>query len=250
MDGTEALMSIGTFARPGGAGAVRQVAPAVASAPVREEFPVLGCVLIDIERQEVRLVATDRYRLAVRALRPLSAEGGPRRVLVGASELKDVASWAGPLPDVDIEVDRRGVRLHGGRAARALPTVDETFPDYRMILDDLPAARHRIIADRTALRAAIAEAGHDGPLTLRTDERRLTLAFRGSATATLPAVCTGAPVRIAFDPGVLPPALDAGVGPDALPEISSPTRPVVVRPADQGSFTTLVMPVHEAPTAA
>jgi DNA polymerase III sliding clamp (beta) subunit (PCNA family) len=46
---------------------------------------------------------------------------------------------------------------------------------------------------------------------------------------------------------VLLAALDAGVGPDVLLEVSSPTRPVVVRSADQGSFTTLVMPVQDAP---
>jgi DNA-binding transcriptional MerR regulator len=228
------------------ASAVRQVAPTVASAPVREEFPVLGCVLIELDGQEVRLVATDRYRLAVRALRPSSIEGDPCQVLVSVSEMKDIASWAMRLPDIGVEVDRQGARLRSGRDSRALPTVDETFPDYRMILDDLPAARHRIITDRAALRAALADALHGGPVTLHTDEQQLTLASRDSVKTTLPAICTGAPLRIAFAAEVLLPALDAGVGPDVLLEISSPTQPVVVRSADQGSFTTLVMPVHDA----
>ncbi|MFC4114527.1 MerR family transcriptional regulator [Nonomuraea zeae] len=237
-------------ARLGGAelaSAVRQVAPAVATGPAREEFPALGCVLIELDRQEVRLVATDRYRLAVRALRPSSAEGDPCRLLVGVSELADLASWALREPDISIEVDQQGGRLHGAGATRDLPAVDATFPDYRMVLDGLPATRHRIIADRAALRAATAAAGHDGPLTLRTDEQQLTLVSRGAPTATPAAVCTGPPVRIAFDPGVLLQALDSGVGPDVLLEISSPIEPVVVRSADQGSFTSLVMPVHDTP---
>lgn len=230
------------------ASAVRQVAPAVASALEREEFPVLGCVQIELERQEVRLVATDRYRLAVRALRPSAFEGDPCRVLVGVTELKDIASWATRLPDVTLEVERQSVRLHGDGAERGLPTVEGTFPDYRMILDGLPAARHRIIADRTALRAAIAAAGPDEPLTLRTEGQQLVLVSRGQVTSRLSALSTGPSVRIAFDPGVLLPALDTGVGPDVLLEISSPTRPVVVRSADQGSFTTLVMPVRDTST--
>ncbi|MET9416147.1 MerR family transcriptional regulator [Streptomyces klenkii] len=230
------------------AGAVRQVAPAVASAAVREEFPVLGCVLIELDRQEVRLVATDRYRLSVRALRPTSTEpagGGPCRILVEAAELKKAASWALRMPEIRIEADGQGVRLHSDTAVRDLPTADGTFPDYRMVLDNLPVARHRIITDRTALRAAVAAAGHDGPLTLRAGDQQLALATRGSAPSTPPAICTGPPLRIAFDPGVLLPALDAGVGPDVLLEISSPSEPVIVRSADQGSFTTLVMPVHD-----
>ncbi|MFD3696884.1 MerR family transcriptional regulator [Streptomyces sp. NPDC058646] len=240
-------------ARIGGAelaSAVRQVAPAAAAAPLRDEFPVLGCVLIEVDRPEVRLVATDRYRLAVRALRPSSGEGegDPCGVLVGVTEIGDVASWAMRQPELTVEVDEQGVRLRGdGGAARALRAVDGTFPDYRTVLDGLPATQHRIIAHRAALRAAVAEAGHDGPFVLRTDGRQLTLASRAAVPAVVPAHCTGAAVRIAFDPGVLLPALDAGVGPDVLLEISSPTGPVVVRSADQGSFTTLVMPVHDSP---
>ncbi|MFI1018669.1 hypothetical protein [Streptomyces sp. NPDC020965] len=116
-------------ARLGGAelaSAVRQVASAVASAPVREEYPVLGCVLIELERQEVRLVATDRYRLAVRALQPSSFEGDPCRVLVGVAELKGITSWAMRLPDITREVQRQSVRLHGDGAERDLPTVSAT----------------------------------------------------------------------------------------------------------------------------
>nr|WSY52038.1 MerR family transcriptional regulator [Streptomyces sp. NBC_00886] len=235
-------------ARLGGpelASSVRQVAPAVASASVMGEFPALGCVLIELERQEVRLVATDRYRLAVRALRPSIIEWDTCRVLVDVSQMKAVAPWAMRLADISVEVGPQGVRLRSGSEARTLPTVDETFPDYRLVLDNLPDARHRIIADRTALRAALAHAGLDGPVTLRADGQQLTLADRDSVLSTLPAICTGAPVRIAFDPGVLLPVLDAGVGPDAMLEISSPAEPVVVRSADQGSFTTLVMPVHD-----
>ncbi|MGK5546168.1 MerR family transcriptional regulator [Streptomyces sp. URMC 127] len=233
------------------AGAVRQVAPAVASAAAREEFPVLGCVLIELDHQEMRLVATDRYRLAVRALRPASTEGDPCRVLVDAAALKDVASWALRVPDlrIEIEANGHGVRLRSdgdAAAVRDLPAADGTFPDYRMILDNMPAVRHRVIADRAALGEAVAAAGPEGPLTLRTDGERVTLTSRGQVTATPAAVCTGPPVRIAFDPYVLLPALDAGVGPDVLLEISSPYEPVVVRSADQGSFTTLVMPVHDA----
>lgn len=60
----------------------------------------------------------------------------------------------------------------------------------------------------------------------------------------MPALRTGPPLRIAFDPAVLLPALEASVGPDVLLEVASDAEPVVVRSADQGSFTTLVMPVR------
>ncbi len=237
-----------TRARVGGAelaGAVRQVAPAVARDKAREEFPALGRVLVELDRQEVRLAATDRYRLAVHSLRTLATEGEPRRVLVDAAEMKDAAEWALRLPEVVIETDGRSTRLRGEGTERALPAVEEEFPDYRPILDGLPAVRHRIITGRTALSAALAE--RCGPVTLHADGQRLALTSRDTSEADLPALCTGPALRISFDPRVLLPALDAGVGPDTLLEVASPTGPVVVRSADQGDFTTLVMPVLNAP---
>lgn len=226
------------------AGAVRQVAPSAVRDAVQEDFPVLGCVLVELTDQEMRLVATDRYRLAVRVLRPSAVTGGPRDLLVDADTMKEIASWAVRLPEVGIEIDDRGARVHGGDEQRSLPTVDGTFPDYRIVLDDLPAARHRLIVDRDALRTALAD-HQGGPITLRTDERNGLVLVRGTAETDVPSICTGPSLRIAFDVGVLLPAVEASVGPDVLLEISSATRPVVVRSADQGSFTTLVMPVLE-----
>lgn len=235
-----------TTARIGGAelsSAVRQVAPAVAPSTVAEEFPVLGGVLIELDGHEVRLVATDRYRLAVRTLRPHSIEGGPHRMVVDASAMKDIVRWAVCLAEVILEFDGRTPRIHGGGRSRTLTAIDGAFPDYRMLLDGLPAARNRLITARQALRDRLA-AGEDGPVTLRAGAGHLVVETGGPAATTLPAICTGPPLRIAFDPAVLLAALDAGVGPDVLLEIASDTQPVVVRSADQGGFTTLVMPVH------
>ncbi|AJP05741.1 transcriptional regulator [Streptomyces cyaneogriseus subsp. noncyanogenus] len=243
----------GARARIGGAelaGAVRQVAPAAADPAVCEEFPVLGCVLIELDGQEVRLVATDRYRLAVRALRPSSPAGESCRILVRVPDLREAAAWALRRAEAVVEIGPGGARLRDGDApdeSRDLPAVAGTFPDYRQVLDALPAVRHRIVTDRAALGAALAEveAAAGGPVTVRAGQDRLTLVPRGSGARELAAVCTGAPVPpVAFNPGVLLPAVEAGVGPDVLLEFASPDLPVLVRSADQGSFSTLVMPVR------
>lgn len=228
--------------------AVRQVASAVAPAGVRAEFPALGCVLIELDGQEVRLVATDRYRLAVRVLRSPSIEGGPCRILVDAAELRATASWAVGLRSVSLEINGGSAQFHGDGSARELPAVEETFPAYRVVLDTLPAVRSRVITGRETLRQAIALGSVAGPITLHTDEQRLVVSRRGSTEIALRALCTGPPLHIAFDREVLLPALDASVGPDVLLEISSTTEPVTVRSADQGSFTTLVMPVRVCTT--
>ncbi|MGW1373318.1 MerR family transcriptional regulator [Streptomyces sp. NPDC002446] len=271
-------------ARVGGAelaSGVRQVAPAAATGASRTEYPVLGCVLLELVDGEVRLVATDRYRLAVRVLRPVEFAGGPVRVPIDVDAARSVAEWAVRQMAVDVECAGEGaeVRLRGeadcrtalhgtgrGPGAGAQP---EAYPDYRLMLENLEAGRHRVIVDRLGLRDAVAgraevvslspaerDGGGDraGGRSESDVSRETTLGLKGAQElevsgggrepVRLPMVRTGPGLRISFDPAVLVPALEAGVGPDVLLESVSADRPVVVRSADQGSFTTLVMPVR------
>ncbi|MFJ8040483.1 MerR family transcriptional regulator [Kitasatospora sp. NPDC096147] len=211
------------------AAAVRQVAPAVARTA---EHPELTRILLDVDPAEVRLVATDRYRFAMRTLR--TAGGGtPRRLLLAVDELLELSRWA--ARSHELVLTGGGLRAADG-TARPLPVRDGEYPDYRRMLDAFPEPAHRVLVDRLALRDALAE-----PVTvLSFAPDRLT-----AGAGELPAVSQGTPPpwRIAFDPEVLGPALEAGIGPDVLLELVGPQHPVVLRSADQGSFTTLVMPV-------
>ncbi|MFE1769901.1 MerR family transcriptional regulator [Streptomyces sp. NPDC059008] len=286
-------------ARVGGAelaSAVRQVAPAVATGASRKKYPPLGCVLLELVDGEVRLVATDRYCLAVRVLRPTEFEGGPRQVLIGAETARNLAEWAVRQVAVDVECaddcanDGVGVRLRGEADCREVmesagrrqgAEAAEVFPDYRLMLEGLASGRHRVIVDRLALRDAVAgrarvvslstAAGDDAgdgaggrsesvvsretapaptaeQAGAMAEGQALEVSGGGREPVLLRMVRTGPGLRIAFDPAVLVPALEAGVGPDVLLESVSADRPVVVRSADQGSFTTLVMPVRETET--
>ncbi|MER6998611.1 MerR family transcriptional regulator, partial [Streptomyces sp. NPDC000410] len=139
------------------AGAVRQVVPAAGRGG---EHPVLGCVLVEIEDGELRLVATDRYRLAMRVLRPLAVSGSARRLLVEAGAMAGIGAWAARSAEVTIEGDT----VHGEDGSRELPCVEGEFPAYRDMLAALAPPAHRVIVDRLALRDAVE--GLDGPFVL------------------------------------------------------------------------------------
>ncbi|MEU3601359.1 MerR family transcriptional regulator [Streptomyces sp. NPDC006798] len=261
------------------AGALRQVAPAVATGAHGEEFPVLGRILLELTGSELRVVATDRYRMAIRTLRTLGGAGEPDgtggtpvRLTLDGGRAKEIAAWALRLPEITVTPE---TGLFGGD--RVLPLrqdPDGEYPDYRAVLAALPPVRHRIIADRDALRTALTDRDTMGHVVLRAEGERLLLGHRpadgphpgggaevpggtgdtsaspegtapdGPAGSEVAAVHTGPPLAVAFDPEVLLPAVAAGVGPDVLLEISAADGPVVVRSADQGDFTTLVMPVR------
>ncbi|WP_024875761.1 MerR family transcriptional regulator [Saccharomonospora piscinae] len=220
------------------ASAIRQVHPAAARSGT---VAALGCVLVECSPEAVRLAATDRYRLAVRDLVPQAVVGTPSHVLVPVAPLVEAAGWAVRHPVVRLVAGDEGLRLFAGEARAAgdvvdLPVCDDDYPDYRAVLDALGGAHSRVVTDRTALYDALSAA--DGTVVVTTGRDTLHV-----GDVVVPAVCSE-PIRLAFDPAVLAPVVAAGVGPDVLLEITAPDRPVIVRSADQGSFTTLVMPVH------
>lgn len=222
------------------ASAVRQVAPAAA---VTQQVPALACVLLDVGVEEVRLVATDRYRLAVRVLPvgPLpSAQGS---VLLPALALADLAGWLVRHERVHVAMDGEHVRFTAGSQVRVLSVVDEQFPDYQAIVAALAPPVTRAAVNRTELLDVLLDGGLPAPvvLDLAADELIISLPD-GTVVRRLLATCTGTGMRLGFAPAVLAAALSASVGPDVLLELAAPDRPVVVRSADQGSFTTLAMP--------
>lgn len=214
------------------ASAIRQVASAAAAT---DEYAGLDCVQIQLAPEEVTFVATDRYRLAVRTVRPVEFGGTSARVLVRADELAAASRWAAAGDAVRVEVNG-GLVLVRGDESRSLSVVEAEYPAYEQILDGLTPPVCRVVVDRAALLAALA--GRD-VVTVDLDQESLRIGDE----VKLEAIGSGA-VRVGFTASLLAAALEASVGPDVLLEICEPARPVVVRSADQGTFTTLVMPVR------
>jgi DNA-binding transcriptional MerR regulator len=236
------LLSQRTTAVLGGpefASAVRQVAPTAAPT---DEYPGLDCVLIELSPDEITFVATDRYRLAMRTVRPVEFAGATGRVLAPAAELIALSRWAAAGEVVRVEVDG-GLVLAREDEARALAVSAAEYPAYQQILEGLAPPVCRVVVDRVALLGALL--GRDVVvLDLESDALRIVDVPPGTADEVrLDAIGSGT-ARVGFTASMLAAALEASVGPDVLLEICEPARPVVVRSADQGTFTTLVMPVR------
>lgn len=240
------------------ASAIRQVAAAAAAT---DEIPALACVLLELGEDEVTLVATDRYRLSVRKLHPLGFTGYPRSVLVHATELTALARWVAAAVEVRLETGPSGTAMVVDGEARQVPVVVEEFPAYQSILDGLTPPVCRVVADRQQLLNLLT----GGTVALDINPSRLTVTAvdsgaalgsgagpgsgsgsgsgSGESLGELEVIGSGS-VRLGFSASLLAAALSVSVGPDVLLEMCAEDRPVVVRSADQGTFTTLVMPTR------
>jgi DNA-binding transcriptional MerR regulator len=223
--------------------AIGQVIPSV---DVTGEFPVLGGVLVEVAAGEVRLVATDRYRLAIRSLRAEQQRPAPAAAVIAATHLKETRQWIGEQSGVQLRFTDTHIRVEGPGGERIVPTIDAAYPAYRIILENLPAPVTQVVVPRGLLLRAL---GHDpdARLDLAVDGGLLIRSSaRQEPAVAIPADVTGEPLGISFQFTTLHPALAASIGPDVMLQISRPDLPVVVRSADDTDFTTMVMPVKAA----
>jgi DNA-binding transcriptional MerR regulator len=221
------------------ASAIRQVA--AAAAPT-DEIPALACVLLELDEDEVTLVATDRYRMSVRKLHPVGFTGFPRNLLVTATELTALARWVAAAAAVRIETGPAGTTFAADGSSREVPVVAEEFPSYQSILEGLAPPTCRVVVDRLRLLDLLTCDAESVALSIDSDRLAVTPKGATASAGELEVIASGGPLRIGFTAALLAAALSASVGPDVLLEIGAVDRPVVVRSADQGTFTTLVMP--------
>ncbi|UWP87510.1 MerR family transcriptional regulator [Dactylosporangium fulvum] len=217
----------------------------VAAADVTGDIPVLGGVLIEAAAAELTLVATDRYRLAVRSMYAEVRCHVPAAAVVAAATLDDARRWIGAQDSVELRFGDAHVRLAGPGGERRLSTIEEPYPSYRVVLEELPEPLTRVVAPRGLLLSAIGD-DPEARLDLAVDGGLTIRSSAGHEPAAVPADVAGEPVAISFMFSTLHPALTAGVGPDVMLRISRPDLPVVVRSADDGDLTTLVMPAKAA----
>jgi DNA-binding transcriptional MerR regulator len=189
--------------------AIRQVLPAAPTErarPGREgELPV--GVLLQAAGGALRMVATDGHRLAMRELVPAAIAGGDAQRIVAAPALAALASTLGDPGAYELRLDE-------------LPEERGPFPPYEKVLGGLPRI-HCLVSTVAALRQRL-EAGD--PVARLTDFEP--------------------PLTVGFNRDFLLTALDSAAGPDIIIETAGPHEPALLRSADDGGFTCIVMPIR------
>ncbi|MGV9371779.1 DNA polymerase III subunit beta family protein [Micromonospora tulbaghiae] len=254
------------------AAAVDAVRFAVGADP---DLPVLSGVLVEVEPDGVRLVATDRHRLAVARVAG-TVDGPPVSALLPVApvdELRALLDAEGAeTAEVVVAADRVTVTV-AGRSVTAEP-LPYDFPDYRRLLraqlGDVPA--YRIPFDGAALRAAltadgvpvchrahegveheVVALGLDGRGELRLVDPNAVVGAGGAAGAggaggaggADGAAGAGGPdaLRVAVNREYLLDALGSGDGQLVL-ELDGPIAPLAVRRADDADAFSVLMPVR------
>jgi DNA-binding transcriptional MerR regulator len=215
--------------------------------PDAEALPAVAGVLFDgTDGGVLRLVATDRYRLAVSEVRPAATEGPAADVIAPTAFVDALRALlaAADGADGEVELTVRGADLTAaldGRTVRG-ERVDLDYPDYRPLLRTSPT--HRVELSARALREGVGAA----PVrTVRRDQDGAdvevaelavtadgTLAADGSAEGVL---------RVQVDRDFLLEAVAAGAGGQLVLELGGPVAPLAIRFPERAGTFSLLMPV-------
>jgi DNA polymerase-3 subunit beta len=238
------------------------VAQVTVAASRDETLPILTGVRMEIEGENVTLLATDRYRLAMRTLtwRP-SAPDVSTVALVRARTLSEVSKALGSGSEVTLALSTAGGGTEligfeaGGRRTTSL-LVDGEYPKVRSLF---PAESPTYAVVETqhlveAVRRVALVAERHTPVRLSFSDGAITLeAGQGEdaqASEAVEASLVGDELSIAFNPQFLLDGLGALTTPFARLSFTVPTKPAVISGQaeaegdDDGTYRYLLMPVR------
>lgn len=189
------------------------------------ELPMLTGVLLDATEGDPRLVATDRYRLALRALPGAAVEGEPLAVLLPTA-LVDEALASLEDGEVTVRVDGPSIAIGDLRGQR----LDHDFPDYRRILRD--AGEQRIDVDVAAFRSELAAA-----------PTRAVPTGPGGAEEIATVLTLGG-LEMGVNREFLLQALDAGDAGQLVLDLDGPLAPLAIHDPRRPGDVDLLMPIR------
>jgi DNA polymerase-3 subunit beta len=225
----------------------------VAGAASRDDMrPVLTGVLMTASGEEMTMVATDSYRLAVKRTALQGGIGGELEANVPARALRELGRIvsAEGIGEVSVSLLRNQAVFRAGAIILNTRLIEGQFPNFRQLLPEsyehdvrLPRAEFLEVARRVSQLAQ-----RNAPLRLSFAPGELTVAANtpdvGDAEETMPAGFEGEPLEIGFNPEFLKDGIESVEGDELLLRLISPLRPGLLQPVDDDDFRYLVMPIR------
>jgi DNA polymerase-3 subunit beta len=222
------------------------------SASRDETRPILTGILVSASGSELRMVATDSYRLSVKEtalevpLDPGFEANVPARAL---DELRSIVAGVG-ADVIRIGVRSNQVVFEVGGAVLSSRLIDGQFPNYRQLIPDGYEHQLRISGEELGevVKRISLMAQKNAPLRLSFGEGELTVSAQtpdvGEASEPLPVPFAGEPFEIGFNPEFLRDGLDSVGSDDLILKLISPLRPGLIEGADESGFLYLIMPIR------
>ncbi len=235
------------------ANAFVQTVERVARSASRDETrPVLTGILISAADRELRMVATDSYRLSVKRTELEVPLQGSLEANVPARALQELARIAQQSQGAELTagVGQNQVIFELDGVVLSSRLIDGQFPNYRQLIPESVEHELRLATSEFAdvVRRMSLLAQKNAPLRLAFAEGELTVSAQtpdvGEASETIPVPFHGEPFDIGFNPEFLRDGVESIDTDELVLKLISPLRPGLIESPDSGDFVYLVMPIR------
>ncbi len=222
------------------------------SASRDETRPVLTGILITAAGQELRMVATDSYRLSVKETALAAPLQGSLEANVPARALQELVRIAQQSEPgaIAVSVGQNQAVFELGEIVLSSRLIDGQFPNYRQLLPEsvdhelrLSSAELTDVVRRISLLAQ-----KNAPLRLAFSEGTLAVSAQtpdvGEASESIPVPYHGELFEIGFNPEFLRDGLESVDSDELVLKLISPLRPGLIESPDTGDFVYLIMPIR------
>jgi DNA polymerase III subunit beta len=231
---------------------VNTVSRVARSASRDETRPVLTGILISAAEQELRMVATDSYRLSVKQTALKAPLEGTLEANVPARALSELVRIAQQTPaeTLAVSVGQNQVIFELGEVVLSSRLIDGQFPNYRQLLPESVEQELRLSTPELTevVRRISLLAQKNAPLRLAFTEGELTVSAQtpdvGEASEKIPVPFHGSEFEIGFNPEFLRDGLESVESEELVLKLISPLRPGLIESPDSGDFVYLIMPIR------
>ena len=231
---------------------VQTIARVARSASKDETRPILTGILMSASGQELRMVATDSYRLSVKQTQLEQALPGTLEANVPARALQELVRIAQQLDsaEVAVSVGQNQVVFELGGIVLSSRLLDGQFPNYRQLLPESVEHELRVATQELieVVRRISLMAQKNAPLRLGFREGELTVSAQtpdvGEASESIPVPFHGEPFEIGFNPEFLRDGLESVESPELILKLISPLRPGLIESPEGADFVYLIMPIR------
>lgn len=230
---------------------VKKVSRAVSRDETRA---ILTGILIEIDGPEIKMVATDSYRLAVAESVVAAGVGIDQlSVVAPARALEEVTRIAPQDKEITIGVSENQLVFSFGDTTFVTRKIEGTFPNYKQLIPKDTETSIQVVTEefQAATKRVSLLAMHNTPLrvAVKVEDQTISLSATtqdvGDASEDIMVKAEGKDVEIAFNHAFLADGLSVIADETVLLEIQSSLKPGLLRSGtDDEKFLYLLMPVR------
>ena len=230
----------------------KAIGQVVFAAALNTTRPILSGVYFFVEKDELKMVSTDSYRLSEKKL-PISEVSGQIACIIPAKtilELGAILDLSDPEGKMTLVVSKNQAMFSVSNVEMITRLIEGQFPNYEQILpkDSLTQIEFEVQTLTLALkRINIFAKENNNKIVLKAAEDKVVVTTEstqyGEGEITLGAKIKGQPNEIALNSQFLLEALANSASDKVILEIGEKTAPVIIKPKEDPTYTHIIMPL-------